>query len=1064
MFGLRQITCLILMYVAGMQTVFAQRSISGIVTDDKGEVISGVSVRVKDGGQSVVTDAAGRYSIQLPNEEELETLVFTYVGMRTEERSVEGQTTINVMLLPGDQSLDEVVIVGFGAQSRETITTSVSKLDTQVLANVPFAHAASALQGTLPGVRVQSTSGQPGAAPRVIVRGGTSINNPNGATPLYIVDGIIRPQIDNIASDDIESMQVLKDAAATAIYGARGSNGVVIVTTKSGKSGAVSVNYSYDYTLSRPGRLYDMANAADYLNLMRPGEFADPKFPNSEARLLLPMGYGTGNDLTNSTAFSTQYLTDANRHKLNEGWLSMPDPVDPSRTLIFTDTDFQALTYQTGHSHNNHVAINGGTDKAVFNAGLGYLTNQGTVITTKYNRLSFNLNGNLKVRDNLSFSGRALYSNSKQNVPSTSTAETFYRSAGLAPTAKFTFEDGTLAPGTNRSIGNPVYHLNNRVYDESVDNLTLSLAGNWEIVPGLTFKPQLSTFRISNDSYSFEPAFWNGPLDYNETRNANGSNYRWIQNQLDAILTYDRDFQAHHIDAMAGFSYFDRRESSLSASGRGASNDLIPTLNAVGEPTAVNSSISDQVLLGYFASVNYDYAKKYLITLNMRYDGASNLGADHQWGFFPGVSLGWNLHQEEFWKALPQDLLRFKLRGSYGENGNISGLGDFTAQGAYGTGGIYGGAAAIRNTVIPNAELRWEKSKTLNIGADIGLFNGRFNMLFDAYRRVTDNLITNLPLPASTGFGSVLTNLGSLENRGIEFEVNANLLPATSAYRWQLSFNASRVKNKILRLPPNGVENNRVGGFYVWDPGINDYAWKGGLQEGGRMGDLYDRLQIGIYPTDEAAANAPFDTFIALDDRTKFGGDTEWQDTDGNGIIDSRDYVYMGNTFPTWTGGMSTNFGYKNFNLYIRADYTTGHTIFNWAMMFMEGNLYSDGNTTQRKIDRAWREQGDVTDMPRMYWGGERIQRNTFNGTATTGTSFYYERGDFLAIREVTLSYTFPVALAQRMKMKGLRLNLTANNLHYFTRYSGLNPEDGAQDDGRYSMPKNFIFGLNVSL
>lgn len=1036
-------------------------SVTGTVYDEHGSPMSGVSIKVKDTNISTVTDLAGQFSVTVPTADGV--LIVSYIGFKTAEVALGGQRTLVINLTEDISKLSEVVVVGYSVQSRETITNAVSKLDEKVLRDVPFSNAASALQGTLAGVRVQSLTGQPGEAPRVIVRGGTSISNPNGANPLYIVDGVIRPQLYNINPADIESIQVLKDAASTAMYGARGSNGVVIVTTKSGKAGRFQVDYRYSHMLSQVGKVYELANARDYLELMRLGEVAAPKFPNPN-RIGIPIGYGTGNDLTNNTAFSTQYLTDANRHKLDEGWQSMPDPLDPSKTIIFTDTDFQSLVYQTGRSHDNYVTMSGGTDRARLNIGVGYLTNDGTVITTKYNRLSMNLNGDLKARDNLSFFGRLSFSNSTQNNPNLSYAETFYRSGGLAPTAKFRFEDGTLAPGTNRSIGNPVYQLNTRVFDESTDYLTLSVGSKWDILPGLSFNPQLSTFRINGNSYSFQKAYWNGPLSYDVNRNANGTLYKYVQNQIDGILSYTKSIADHNFDAKAVFSYYGRTESRMNANGRGASTDIVPTLNASAVPVSVSSTITDQVLLGYFTGVNYDFMKKYLFTLNLKYDGASNLGDDHKWGFFPGASIGWNIDREEFWKALPEGLLKMKLRASYGVNGNISGLGDFTAQGVYSVGPIYGGAGAIQNTVIPNANLQWERSETVNGGVEIGILDSRFNVIFDIFRRVTDNLLTPLTLPSSTGFATVLTNYGSLENRGIELEVSANVLPATSPFRWNLSMNASKVNNKILSLPDNGIENNRVGGYYVWDAAISDYAWKGGLQEGGRPGDMYDRKQLGIYATDAEAATAPTDTYIAHDDKTKFGGDTNWQDTDGNGIIDSRDLVYMGNIYPKWTGGISNTFGYKNFELYVRADFTTGHSIFNWAMEFMEGNLYGDGNITQRKVDRAWREQGDVTDMPRMYWGGERTQRNTFNGTANSGSSFYWEKGDFLAIRELTLSYSLPAALLNRIKLNGIRFNVTANNLYYFTNYAGMNPEDGGVDDGRFPMPRNFIFGVNLSL
>lgn len=1037
------------------------KQVRGKITDSNNSPLPGANVQVMGTTVGASSNAEGIYTINVPNAES--SLIFSFIGYKSQEVQVGNQTQINISLVADEALLNEVLVIGYGTQSRETVTTAITKVDSKALESIPYANAASALQGTVSGVRVQSTSGQPGAAPRVIVRGGTSINNPDGASPLYIIDGVMRPQMDNIAPEDIESMQVLKDAASTAIYGARGSNGVVIITTKSGKSGKTTASYRYDFTVSDPGKLYKLANARDYLTTARLGEIAGAKFPKS-TRLGLPMGYGTGNDLTNNTAFSTQYLTDQNRYKLDEGWQSMPDPVDPTKTIIFSDTDFQKLTYQRGISHNNHLNVSGGTDKASFNAGLGYLSNQGTVITTKYNRLTFSLNGDVQVSKNLSVFSRVLYTNAQQNTPGFGTNVVFYRSAGLAPTAKFRFEDGSLAPGTNSGIGNPVYFMNNRVNESNTDNLTLSFGGQWRILPGLTFDPQISLFNINTDGYAFQPSFLNGPLSPVNTREANASNYRWNQRQADGVFSYVKSIaNRHNFDSKLGYSYFDRKISNLSARGRGASTDLIPTLNASSEPTAVSSNISKQIILGVFARVNYDYDQKYLLSLNARYDGASNLGEKNKWGFFPGISVGWNVYREEFWKSLPPDLLRLKLRASYGVNGNISGLSDFTSQGEYGVGTRYNGNAAIDNTVIPNPNLKWEQSKTFNVGADVGLFQSRINILFDYYRRVTDNLITRLPLPQSTGFANVLTNLGSLENRGFEVELSAQVLPSTSSLQWNLSFNASQTKNKILQLPPNGIPNNRVGGFFVWDPALKDYVWKGGLQEGGRIGDMYTRNSLGIYPTDEAASNAPTDTYIVLADKKKYGGDTEWEDRDGNGIIDGRDRIFVGNSFPTWTGGISNTLSYKGLSLYLRMDYTTGHTIFNWAKLFLDINGYGDGVMTQDVVDRSWKEQGDMTDLARYYWGGERTQRNTFDGTSTSGSSTYYQRGDFLCVREATFSYNLPRKALDGLRISGLRFNVTGSNLFYFTKYLGLNPEEGGRDDGRYAMPRNITVGANLT-
>ena len=1053
-----------LLMMISIATAQSQIQVTGKVANENGEPLHGATVKVKGAATATQTGEDGYFTIAVANLNV--TLEISFVGLEAKEVSLNGKRTVDVILSDFKSgALSEVVVVGYGTQSREALTTAVTKLDEKVLENVPFANIASAMQGTLSGVRVQSTSGQPGAAPRVIVRGGTSINNPNGASPLYIVDGIIRTNLNELATDDIESLQVLKDAASTAIYGARGSNGVVIVTTKSGKAGRTRITYSFDHTTSKVGKMYDLVNATQYLELNRYGlANRGAKFPNELSRLNLPMGYGSGNNLTNGTAFTTQYLSPDNEHKLQEGWLSMPDPADPTKTLIYQDNDFQALNYQTGISQNHHLTVSGGTDKATFHAGVGYLDNVGTVIITGYKRLSFDLNGELRVRDNLKLFGRVLYSNSAQRNSPFSTSVTFYRSAGLAPTGKVYFEDGTLAPGTNSGIGNPLYQMSTMISRNSLDNLTIAFGGSWEILPGLSFDPQISLFSTSNDAYSFQKAFWNGPVSYVTSRNASGSNSRWRQYQADGVFSYIKSISgAHNFDAKAGFSFYSRQQASLSASGRGASTDLIPTLNAAGEPTAVNGSISDQVIVGYFGRINYDYKQKYLLSINARYDGASNLGANYRWGLFPGVSAGWNLHNENFWDAMPKALSLLKLRASYGVNGNISGLSDFQAQGAYAVGARYAGQAAIQNTVLPNPDLKWEQSKTFDIGLDMGLLNNRISFLFDYFQRRTDNLITSLSLPRSTGFASILTNLGSLQNQGIEFEVGARVLPATSAFQWQLSFNASKIKNKILQLPDNGIDNNRVGGDLVWDEGVKDYVWKGGLQEGGRIGDMYTLQQESIYATDEEAAGGPVYTYVVGSNKTQYGGDVKYYDADGNNIIDSRDQRYIGNIYPVWTGGISNSLSYKGFNLYIRMDYTTGHTIFNYGKLFLDMNGYSDGSFTLDKYQNSWKEPGDIATQSRYYWGGERVQRNNFLGVTDRGNSIFYQKGDFLCLREITLSYSLPTDFLQRFKISGLRLNVTGNNLHYFTKYDGLNPEEGGRDDGRYPMPKNLIFSASIS-
>ncbi|MCT1530128.1 TonB-dependent receptor [Sphingobacterium daejeonense] len=1039
---------------------FGQTIVQGIVIDQGNNPLSGVSIVEKGTRNGTSTNDNGEFTLKLTKPNAI--IIANYVGMKTIEHVIKESGKQIIVLEPGNTNIDEVLVVGYGKQSRETLTTSVSKLDNKTLESIPFTNPTSALQGSLPGVRVQSTSGQPGAKARVIVRGGTSINNPNGATPLYIVDGIIRSDMDNINPEDIESLQVLKDAASTSIYGARGSNGVVIITTKTGANKPAEITYSYNLTSSSPGKTFDLVGAQDYIHFQRLGTYESGQYnPSIFTQLSSATSAGTGNDLSKNTAYTTQFLNSENQHKLNEGWSSMPDPLDPTKTIIFKSTDFQDVLLQNSFSHNHNVSVSGGNEKATFYSNVGYLTNDGIAINTNYSRVNFNSRGDLKVNDYLKFGAQVMYAKTKnQQVPSVGGAtasEFFKRSIATAPTTKYQFEDGTLAPGQLQSIGNPEYILNSFDTRNVRDDLTLSLTSEVKIIENLKFEPQVSYYKSVLDSRLFTKSYLNGPTTPINTRNSNASYYNLEQFQFDGVFSYQKTFGLkHNLDGTAGFAYFGQNINDLNAAGRGAASDLIVTLNSASEAVTVASTETERSLYGFFASVNYNFDQKYLLTVNSRYDGASNLGANNKWGLFPGISVGWNVHKENLWKKfLSEDVLKLKLRGSYGINGNISGLGPYQAQGEYSVGNRYNGNAAIINTILANDDLKWEKSKTFNLGFDANIFNGKLNLIFDAYRKVTDNLLTNMSLPHSSGISTILTNLGSLENKGVELELSSNIL-SNENFQWQVAFNAGYVKNKILKLPNNGIENNRIGGFYVWDSERNDYAWLGGLQEGGTIGDMYAYKQLGIYSTDAEAANAPLDMLVVPTDKTKHGGDVNWADLDNNNIIDNKDRVNVGNIYPKWTGGFSNTFGYKDLSLFIRLDFTTGHTIYNEPRARLLGQ-FSGHMGLSTEIFNSWQKEGDKTDIPKFYWADQNVMQNLYRGN-----SFYYEKGDFLAIREITLSYKIPSALIGRIGLNNLRLNITGNNLHYFTNYKSLNPEEGGTDNGSYPIPRNIIFGAKV--
>lgn len=1064
-FKLGSRNCLILSWAILLSIpAFSQssRRVTGTVTNQNGQPLPGTSILVRGTTQGTTANGDGRYTVTVSSD--TASLVFTSLGYKMRAVPVNGKPVVNVTMTEQASHLGDLVVIGYGTQSRQLLTTSVSKLDLKVLDNLPYSNASHALEGAIPGIRVQTTSGAPGAASRVILRGGTSINNPNGAAPLYVIDGMIRPNMDNISGSDIASLQVLKDAAATAIYGARGSNGVIIITTKGGQPGETQIEYTYGLTVSQHGRLIQYASPRDYIYYGRLSVVAaGQKNPTALSRLSLADGFGTGNDLTKSTGYTTQYLTPDNQHLLQEGWESLADPVDPTKTIIYKGTNYQDLIYRTAISHNHYLSASGGSDKATYYMGIGYLNGEGTAISTDYRRLSVNLNGTLQVASNLKVTSHLLYADTKTNSVS-SIANIFYRSASLPGTAKFRFQDGTLAPGQSSSIGNPLYYLTGPYAvqgDQDYDNITLSLTGDWDILPGLSFEPSIGMYKARNDGYSFQPAYLNGVNNFVTTRNASATYSKTLQYQANAVLTYVKSFAGdHNIELKAGYSDWYRENYSTSASGKGASTDIIPTLNASGLPVSVSGSQSALVIQGLFYRFDYNYKAKYMISLDGRYDGASNLGKAHRYGFFPGISAGWNVDKEPFWEQLfPDGGVNFKLRGSYGINGNISGLGDFQSEGSYSVGSRYNDEAAVQPSVIPNANLQWEQSQTLDGGFDLSMLNGRLSASFDYYDRVTKNLLTTVSLPYSSGFTSVLTNLGSLGNKGVELEVSAQVLPQTSPFQWNLSFNVATVHSKILRLPDNDVPKNRIGGFYVWDKGKGDYEWKGGLQEGGRIGDMYTYKYEGVYSTDAEAAAAPYDALLRWADKTKYGGDSRFADLDGNDTLDSRDMVYAGNPYPTVTGGFSSTFSYKGLSLYVRMDYMTGHTILDYAEVFADAQLQGDALPTAHYIKNMWKKQGDKAALPRYVW-----QDAQGDFKFPDFMTYYFQKGNFLALREVSLSYQLPDKLLDKIKIKGVRLNLSGQNLHYFTKYRGSNPEEGGRDNGHYPVPVNFVFGAKISL
>lgn len=1074
--------------IAIVSTFAQERTVRGVVSsasDDSG--IPGVTVVIKGSQNGTLTNVDGVYEINVSTGQ---TLTFSFVGFKSQDVVVGAESQIDIKLEEDITALNEVVAIGYGTQSRQTMTTSISKLDSKVLQNVALSNPASALQGTVPGLRVINTSGQPGSSPSILLRGGASINSPGA--PLVVVDGIVRA-FNDINPSDIESIEVLKDAASTAIYGARANNGVILVTTKRGKSGFSEIQYKVRTGFNHLRTAYDYVDARDFIHYNRLGVRRtnsarsqggiNPASPDSQT--------GFGVNLPN--IYSSIKIGNANRDQFSslqqEGWDWLLDPYTDLDTIMFKDYGSQvrdASFNNPARTQDHYISFNGGNEKAKFSSSLGYYSEDGLVVGTKYERFSGTLNGSYKIKPNFEVSSTVAYTASKLPPIYQGESNIFYRVQSLWPTFKPFDDDGNPNPNNNPGNGNPLYYIDRYVRNNNARKTTFNVGANWEIVKDLLLQGQVNFYYLDNLNESFTKSIqYQTTTVPDVTRPASASYSSSLQQQHNLTLNYFKSIAQHNLSFLVGGEYFDVSTFGLSAAGNKAATDFIPTLNAATERTSINSNWAAHRILSGFARVNYDYGGKYLLSGVMRYDGISRLAEGNRWAAFPGVSAGWNMHREDFFNevGLNKVFSAFKPRLSYGVNGNVAGVGEYEVQGGYGIQTLYRGQSGFLNTGIVNQGLRWERSTSVDVGADMGLLNNRITVAFDYFNRITSDLLTNLALPGYTGFSSIRTNLGSFRNRGFEVDVNANVLKLSNGLTWNLSFNTTYVKNRILKLPENGNERNRQGGYEVYDPAQGKNVWVGGIQEGRALGDMFAFQQIRILRDWDDVRQSAGDRYDAIaelygpnayaDLANKTGrfpiepGDVLWADLDNNGIINSLDRVKVGNMYPIYTGGFSSSLSFKNFTFYSRFDYGLGHTIYNDLYARILGQMQGTFNIIT-DVKKMWSEENPDSDLPRFYYGDQlakkNITRSNNAGTAAdNNSSRFYEKGDYLAIRELTLAYQFPATWLSKIKMSDLRLNVTGQNLGYITKYSGTSPELGGLDAGRYPLPRTVVFGLQVS-
>ena len=1078
-------------------------SCTGIVKDTTGETVIGASVVVKGTTNGTITGIDGDFSLN--NVKQGDIIQISFVGYKTVEVKWNGQP-LNVTLKDDTEMLGEVVVTGYGGQQLRTkVTNSISKVKQESLNVGMHSNPAQALSGAVAGLKVIQSSGSPGATPTIILRGGTNLDGTG--SPLVVVDGQLRDSMSDINPEDIESMDVLKDAGATALYGARASNGVILITTKRGKAGFREINFKAKLGLSYARTPYEFLEAGEYIKAMRKAHwdaghlFQDKDgntktyWGNWESYLNGKQPFGTGNNL-DQDIYSTQFLNEDNKYLLGRGWQTVTDPIT-GKEILYKNTDVDKYNLNDpAFSQDYNINMSGGNDRGTYYAGLGYNRQEGVPVNTFYERYSFITNASYKIADWLTSTSSLNYNRANwKNMPGSNGSELNYfgRVRSLPPTVLFEDEEGNMKLGPGTADGNQMYQPDQWWNDNQSDKFTMSQSFKIDILKNLSLTANMNWYYSETYQESFTKDYENTPGNFVRTRSATAYYNRDFRQTYNAVLNYNETFFLdHHVEVMLGMEYYNKYQRGFEAQGQGAPTDDLPDLSLTdkGEgKRTINSWHEKQRILSFFGRLNYDFKDKYLLSFVFRRDGYSSLLGDNRWGFFPGVSAGWIFGREDFIKEAIPVMSFGKLRASYGINGNASGIGAYTLQGSYGSSNSngsfnYNGNTSYLITELPNPNLRWEKTATFEVGADLSFFANRLNTNLTYYNRLTSDKYAALSFPTSTGFSSVTNNNGEFRNQGIEIEFSGKIIDSKD-WTWSASGNIAFNKNKIVSLPDNGMERNRINAFQVYTGNGDEKKWVGGQQEGQEPGILYLYQADGIYRSyDEIPANL----VRKYGSRTYYGpeawnkltaeqqnattnfpiqpGDTKFHDVNGDDVIDEFDKVKVGATSPRWTGGFNTTLRWKNFQLYGRFDYALGFWLYEnsgtqsttpWFMGCYQGTY----NTPTMYYD-TWSESNPNAKYPRYLFADQNGKNNYI-----ASTMFAY-RGDYLAIREISLSYSLPESVAKMLKMQRAEVSITGQNLGYITGAKNVgSPEANPKDNGAvgqgYSLPRTILFGVNLT-
>lgn len=993
-----------------------KNQVTGVVTDQGKMSIPGVNVIIKGSKVGVATDINGNYQI---NVKAGDVLVFSFAGFQTVEMPYKGGATLNVSLKEENEQLKEVVVVGYGKVKRADVTGSISSIRAEQIEQSNKVDAISALQGQAAGVVVQRTDNKPGSGGfNIRIRGASSISN--GATvaggganpgqnPLFIVDGIFVDDISFLNPADISRMDILKDASATAVYGSRGSNGVVIIETKRGKKGDLKVEYSNYVGFKQAYHLPEQWNGPEYVTFLKDvvvgNEFVKP----------------TGNlNYRASDVVLSNYLDAEEMQNVADG----------------VDTDWVALMLKNGVQTNHTLNLSGGNDKTVYGLGLAYTKDEGNIEGEDFNR--FNIRGSLKSDLNkwINLSVSNYITSAIQNTGSWEAFRSAYR---LKPIGRAYNADGSLRffPTTKETqITNPLFEADNQTretrYLQYIGDIALQIKPVEAFTITSKFSPNIKYSRYGEYRGLYSKDVVGQPTLRTATvSNANYFSYAW-----DNIFNYKFTKGVHAIDAMAVISRFMERKEGYNNTVKNFTTDAFSfyNLDAGLNITALNSDFTKQTLESYTGRLNYGLMDKYLLTVTGRYDGSSMLSAKNKWAFFPSAAFAWKMMDESFMQN--QKLFtNAKLRLSYGQTGNNGqggGLAPLASQSLLGSSATNIGDAAVSTaylTGLANENLTWEKTTELNLGFDFGFLNNKITGSVDVYNRKNTNIIFFMPLPQTTGFSGTFNNIGESNNKGIEIGLNTVNIDK-GGFKWSTNFNFAANKNRLEKLY-NGINEITYG-----IGGTNLIH-----RVGEPLGSVYDYEFAGIWHLEDAALAATFG---------QRPGQVRVTDVNGDGKITTADRKVIGQVTPKWTGGITNTMSFKNFD-------------FSFFVNISQGNMFKSNFHGWSYADTPTRTfNGFKVD----YWTPER-QSDDWHQPGNGGTyanAEYYKDVSFVKVGYITLGYKIPAPILEKLKIASLRIYGTVQNPFVFSKYDGWDPENAGRDQfGAAFMSRTFMTGLNLS-